>query len=218
MRGLRTVEAAVLDHGDAVIVGESIEHGCTHTAAGGSAGHDQTVAAEKHEIRLQRRAEEAARLLLLHHDILRCGRDVRHDRVAVQIVGLPHRGVFARTAVDPEPASPVPQVGPGRSRGIDHRHAFCARGVDQSLDHLDRGPRIFAAGIAPALDRVEDRLGPVAAEKVIHVDHHERRPFAKALQRAIAGGGEYLFVSVGEKTVPYALCHCSVSECVGGAW
>ena len=36
---------------------------------------------------------------------------------------------------------------------------------------------------------------------------------AEALQRSISGCGEYPPVSFREKAVPYALCHCDVSEC-----
>jgi len=58
----------------------------------------------------------------------------------------------------------VPAVlAPGCGR-MDHRYALGAADVDQIADRRQRVARILAAGVAPALDRIEDRLRPVAAK------------------------------------------------------
>jgi hypothetical protein len=79
--------------------------------------------------------------------------------------------------------------------------------VDQRSDIGQRGPGILAAGIAPALDRFEDRLGTVAAERPVDVDDEQRRPFAEAAAGAVARGAEHRLVALGEEFVPDRFGH-----------
>src|SRR3984893_15337179 len=91
--------------------------------------------------------------------------------------------------------------------GSDCRDAFLMALVDQRADIEQRDPGVLAAGIAPALDRFQDRLRPVAAERPIDVDDDERRPLAEAAARAIARRAEHRPVALGEKFVPDRFGH-----------
>src|SRR6202043_1356977 len=87
---------------------------------------------------------------------------------------------------------------------------------DQRADIGQRDPGILAAGIAPALDRFQDRLRPVAAERPIDVDDDERRPLAEAAARAIARRAEHRLVALGEKLVPDRFGHDVLAEWLDG--
>src|SRR5262249_55496910 len=109
--------------------------------------------------------------------------------------------------------SGIPIVLAAHAGGVDHRHALVAAFIDQRADVRQRNPGILAAGIAPALDRFEDRLRTIAAESPIHVDHQQRRTFAEAAARAVAGSGEHRLVAFGEEFVPDGLGHCTLPSC-----
>ena len=81
------------------------------------------------------------------------------------------------------------------------------RFFDQLFDVGERHPGILAAGGAPALDRLEDRLGSLTAERPVDVDDQERRALAKAGAGAKPAGGEHRPVALGQKLVPDALAH-----------
>ena len=83
--GLRAVEAAFLRERDAVVEAERVEHGGAHAARRRRAGDDHAVAAEQREIARHVGAEEPGRLLLVDHDVLRTGRDLGDDLVAVDV-------------------------------------------------------------------------------------------------------------------------------------
>src|SRR5882672_7227925 len=84
--------------------------------------------------------------------------------------------------------------------------------VDQRADIGQRDPGVLAAGIAPALDRFQDRLRPVAAERPIDVDDDQRRPLAEAAARAIARRAEHRLVALGEEFVPDRFGHDVLAE------
>src|SRR5712671_8021218 len=81
------------------------------------------------------------------------------------------------------------------------------RSVDQPLDMADRHPALGAAGIPPAFDRFQDRLRPVAAKRVAHIDDQQSRSLAEPCARAIAGGRENLLVALGKEFVPDRFGH-----------
>src|SRR5580692_7032034 len=208
---LRAVEAAFLGQRDAVIQAEAVEHGGAHAARRGGAGDDQAVAAEQRQIARHVGAEEARRLLLEHHDVLRFGRDRGDDLVAVEIGddGMP---VLVAARILPQPRAGIPIVVAAHAGGVDDRDAFVVALVDQRANVWQRDPGILAAGIAPALDRIQDRLRPVAAERPIDVDDDERRPLAEAATRAIARRAEHRLVALGETFVPDRCGHDGLAE------
>src|SRR5262249_40293055 len=110
--------------------------------------------------------------------------------------------VLVGTGVLPGPASAVPIVVAPHAGGVDHRDALGAGLVDQRLEIGHGNPGVLAAGIAPALDRFEDRHGPLVAERVIHVDDQERGTFAETAAGAVARRIEHRFVALGEELVP----------------
>ena len=199
---LRAVEAAFLRERDAIVEAEGVEHGGAHAARRGGAGDDHAVAAEQREIARHVGAEEARRLLLEDDDVLRCRRDLGDDLVAVHVGGGLAGDVLAGAAVLPAPAAVVPVVLAPHAGGVDHRHALVVALLDQRLEIGHGDPRILAAGIAPALDRFEDRHRPLVAECVVHVDDEQRRPLAEAAAGAVAGGREHRLVALGEELVP----------------
>src|ERR1700722_4012653 len=182
---LRPVEAAFLGQRDAVIQAEAVEHGGADAARRGGADNDEAVAAEQGEIARHVGAEEPGRFLLEHHDVLRLRRDRGDDLVAVEIAddGVP---VLIAARILPQPGAGIPIVVAAHAGGVDDRNAFLVALVDQRANVGQRDPGILAAGIAPALDRFQDRLRPVAAERPVDVDDNERRPLAEAAARAIA--------------------------------
>src|SRR5439155_15761023 len=82
-----------------------------------------------------------------------------------------------------------------------------ARLIDQCLDVVERDPGRLAAGGAPAFYRLEDRLGLLAAERPVDVDHQQGRALAEAGAGAEPAGGEHPFVALGQKLVPDRLAH-----------
>src|SRR5207253_6843978 len=110
-------------------------------------------------------------------------------------------------AVLPIPRSAVPVVVAARAGAVDHRQSPGARRREQAFDRLDALPGLGTAGVPPALDRFQDRLGPVAAERIVHVDDEDRRPVTEALARRVTGRRENLLVALGEKFVPDGLAH-----------
>src|SRR5262249_24437224 len=108
-------------------------------------------------------------------------------------------------ALLPGPASAVPIVRAPHAGGVDHRDALGAGLVDQRLEIGHGNPGVLAAGIAPPLDRFEDRHGALVAERVIHVDDHQRGTLAESAARAVARRLEHRFVALGEKLVPDGL-------------
>src|SRR5207248_2745661 len=154
----------------------------------------------------ERRAEEDARFQLLDHDVLGLRRDVRNDGVAVLPAALRPR-TLGGAAVLPIPRSPVPVVVAAYAGAVDHRQSPGARRREQPFDRLDALPSLGTAGVPPALDRFKDRLGPVAAERVVHVDDEDRRPVTEALARRVSSRRENLLVALGEKFVPDGLAH-----------
>jgi hypothetical protein len=211
MARLAAVEAAFFGEHHPVVQAEGVDHGGADAARGGGAGDDDAVGAEQGQIGGEVRAEKAGRLLLADHDVLWARRDRRDDLVAVErrCIGPGRRRaarlVGARTL--PAPAAAVPSVGPPFAGRVDDRETFGARLVDQGLDVVERDPGLFAAGGAPALDRVEDRLGPLAAERPVDVDHQQCRPLAEAGAGAEPAGGEHRLVALGQKLVPHGLAH-----------
>src|SRR5580700_6541802 len=212
---LRAVEATFLGERDAVIQAEAVEHGGAHAARRGGAGDDEAVAAEQRQVARHVGAEEAGRLLLEHHDVLRLGRDRGDDLVAVEIGddGVP---VLVAARILPQPGAGIPIVVAPHAGGVDDRNTFLMALVDQCADIGQRDPGILAAGIAPALDRFQDRLRPVAAERPIDVDDDERRPLAEAAARAIARRAEHRLVALGEEFVPDRFGHDVLAEWFAG--
>jgi hypothetical protein len=74
--------------------------------------------------------------------------------------------------------------------------------LDQRLEIGHGDPGVLAAGVAPALDRFENRHGSLVAKRVVDVDNEQRRALAEAAARAVTGRAEYGLVAVGEKFVP----------------
>src|SRR5262249_18730669 len=99
----------------------------------------------------------------------------------------------------------VPVVLATNAGGVDHRNALVVALVDEGLDEGERHPGVLAAGIAPLLDRLQDRLRLVAAEGPVHVDDDQRRPLAEAATRPIARRLEHSLVACGEEFVPDVL-------------
>src|SRR5439155_4531890 len=66
---------------------------------------------------------------------------------------------------------------------------------------------LSAAGIAPALDRFQDRLPPVAAEVVVDVDDEQGRAAAEPGPRTVARRGEHRLVTLGQEPIPDGLRH-----------
>ena len=129
-------------------------------------------------------------------------------------ISLPSTLVFGRlrvvlvgAVVLPAPASVVPVVVAPHAGGVDHRNALLVRLLDQRFQIGHRHPGVLAAGVAPALDRFQDRHRPLVAERIVHVDDEQRRPLAEALARAVAGGAEHRLVAFGEKLVPDRFGH-----------
>src|SRR5262249_10733839 len=121
--------------------------------------------------------------------------------------------VGARVLPGPAPAGPIvlaPHAG-----GVDHRDALGMRLVDQRLEIGHGDPGVLAAGIAPALDRFEDRHGAFVAERVVDVDDQQRRALAESAARAVARGRKHRFVALGKKFVPDGLGHGHVSRLAG---
>src|SRR4029077_16467940 len=141
------------------------------------------VAAEQRQKGGEVRAEEAGRLLLPDHDILRRRRDRRGDLVAVDGrrmgTGSGSGAGLTGARALPTPAAAVPSVGPPFAGRIDDRPSLRLRLVDQLLDVGERDPGVFAARGPPALDRFEDRLGALAAERPVDVDDQERWALAE---------------------------------------
>src|ERR1700722_4383993 len=207
---LRAVEATFLGQRDAVIQAEAIEHGGAHAAGRSGAGDDQAVAAEQRQIARHVGAEEAGRLLLEHHDVLRLGRDRGDDLVAVEI-GDDGVAILVAARILPQPGAGIPIVVAAHAGGVDDRNAFLVALVDQRANVGQRDPGILATGIAPALDRFQDRLGPVAAERPVDVDDDKRRPLAEAAARAVTGRAEHRLVALGEEFVPDRFGHSRYS-------
>ncbi len=208
VRRLRAVEAAFLDHLEPVVVAERVDHRAAHAPRGGRAGDDQGVRLQHGEVAHQPRAEEGRRLLLADHDVLRAGRDLVHDLVAVAVGALGLGQMLVRALVLVGPGARVPAVdAPVGAGGVDHRDALGAALVDQLADDRQRLPRVLAARGVPALDRFEDRLRLFAAEIVVHVDDQERGALAHVERGAEPAGGEYLLVALGEKLVPDPFRH-----------
>src|SRR5207244_13012908 len=109
----------------------------------------------------QRRAVEHARLQLPDHDVLRLRRDLGDDGVAVEIGARGLRALGGAAGL-PRPGAAVPVVLALRAGAVEHGQALRTRRAEEPADRLDSVPGLLAAGVAPALDRLEDRLGPVA--------------------------------------------------------
>src|SRR4029077_11604407 len=165
----------------------------THAAGCGRPRDHDAVAAEQREIARHVGAEETGRLLFADHDVLRTGLDFSHDLVTLDI-GLGAHDL-AVTGIFPTPGAIVPIVLAANAGGVDDRQALGVGLVDEGLDGCHRRPAFLAAGIAPTLDRFQDRLVLVAAEREVHVDDEQRRPLAEAGPRSVAGGREYLLVA-----------------------
>src|SRR6476619_2866527 len=90
---------------------------------------------------------------------------------------------------------------------IDVNYAFCDERPTPILESIKRWRNSCGedAGIAPTLDRYEDRGGALVTERVVHVDDQERGALAESAACAIAGRREYRFVALGEELVPNGL-------------
>src|SRR5206468_3827818 len=172
--------------------------------AGGRPRHDHAVAAEEDEIAQQIGAEEAARLLLEDDDVVGLWRDLVDDLVAVA-PGVPDEGLFLRAVVLPGPAAGVPVVGPAHPGGVDDGYPLGVGDVDQPPDARHAVPGLGAARVAPALDRLQNRLPAVAAEAVVHVDDEQGRPLAEPRPGAVSGRGEHRLVTLGQELIPDGL-------------
>src|SRR5437867_4184149 len=186
--GLGAVEARLLNDGYAKVIAEGVEHGGANAPAGGRAHHDHAVAAEEDEIAQQIGAEEAARLLLEDDDVVGLRRDLVDDLVAVA-PGVPDEGIFLRAGALPRPATGVPVVGPAHSGGVADGYPLAVADVDQLPDARHPVPGLGPARVAPALDRLQNRLPAVAAEVVVHVDDEQGRPLAEPRPGAVSGRG-----------------------------
>src|SRR5262249_30873447 len=141
-----------------------------------------------------------------YHSGWRCWRDLSHDCLAIDIA-LRLVAPVLDAAVLPFPAAEIPRIGAEAAGRVDDRQALRSRRAEQRLHVRDRHPGVLAAGIRPALDRFQDRLGPVAAEIIVDVDQQDRRALAEALRLGVAGGREHRLVARGEEFVPDAFGH-----------
>src|SRR5262249_49535640 len=116
-------------------------------------------------------------------------------------------GTLTGPAVLPGPAAGVPVVRAAHSGGIDDGHPLGVGDVDELPNVGHAVPRLGTAGIAPALDRFEDRLCAVAAEVVVDVDHEQDWTVAEAGTRSISRRGEHLLVTLGQEPIPNGLGH-----------
>src|SRR5262249_16678080 len=187
---------------------EGVEHGGAYAARRGGAGDNHAVAAEQGKVARHVGAEEAGRLLLVDHDVLWRRRNRCNDLVAIN-VGHQRAYVLAVAVILPAPGARIPVVVAAHAGGVDHRHPLVVALVDERADIGERGPGVFAAGIAPLLDRLEDRLGLVAAECPVYVDDDERGALTEAAAGAVAGGFEDRPVAFSKKLVPDGLRHAS---------
>src|SRR4029453_783816 len=112
------------------------------------------------------RAEETAGLLLGDDDVVRLRRDLVDDLIAAAL-GPGHEGMLVGPGVLPGPAAGVPVVRTADARGVDDGHPLGVGDLDQLPDPRHTVPRLGAAGVAPALDRFQNRLSPVPAEVVV---------------------------------------------------
>src|SRR5207302_7866792 len=180
-----------------------------HAAAGGRSGKDQAVGAKQGEIARERRAVEGARLELAYHDVARLGCDGRHDSASVQARSA-HAHALAGATVLPGPCARVPVVGAALAGRIDQWEILRPPSRHEALDRFHCLPRFLAAGVAPALDRFEDRLGLVPAEVVVDVNDEQRRALAEALAHSISGARKHLLIALGQKFVPDRFVHASL--------
>ena len=133
-------------------------------------------------------------------------RDLVDDLVAVA-PGVPDEGLFLRAVVLPGPAAGVPVVGPAHPGGVDDGYPLGVGDVDQLPDARHAVPGLGAARVAPALDRLQNRLPAVAAEAVVHVDDEQGRPLAEPRPGAVSGRGEHRLVTLGQELIPDGLGH-----------
>jgi len=112
-----------------------------------------------------------------------------HNLVAVEI-GYDGATVFLVSRILPAPRTGIPVVLAAHARRVEHRHAFLVTFIDERADIGQRFPGVFAAGIAPTLNRFEDRLRTVAAECPVHINNEERRPLPKPAPRTVARRSE----------------------------
>src|SRR5437588_12471632 len=78
-------------------------------------------------------------------------------------------------------------------------------------------PGLLTAGGPPALDRLQNGFGPLAAERPIDVDNKQRRPLPESSSSPEPACGEYGLVALGEQFVPDPLIHRhrSLPRCTG---
>src|SRR6185437_2506541 len=181
-------------------------HSGAHAAARRRAGDDDAVAAQEPEIAQHVGTEKSARLLLAHDDVLRRRRDLVDDVVAVAI-DAGHARPLGIARILPRPAAGIPAIVAAETGGVDHRQALLMRPIDQLADIADRHPAFLAAGVAPFLDRIEDRLRLLAAERVIDVDDEQRGLLAEALMCAVSRLLENRLVAVGQEFRPDRFRH-----------
>src|SRR5262245_6761576 len=88
MTGLGTIETTVFNNDRAKIIAESVDRARPYASAGRRSTYDHAVAMKQRQVIHQLGAVEAARLGLIHHDVLRLWRNLRHDvRGAVVCLG-----------------------------------------------------------------------------------------------------------------------------------
>ena len=181
MARLAAIETPLLHHRDPIIIAERVDHGRTHTARRRRARDDHGITAQLRQMARHRRAEEPRRLQFVNHEVLRRRRELIDDGVSVAIAlrRFLAAGVLAR------PAAGIPHIGTARAGRIDHRQLALMSLVDQPADLGDRRPGLRAAGIPPALDRLQDVLARIVArEGIADIDDEKRRPLAEAPRNA----------------------------------
>src|SRR5262249_20649411 len=98
------------------------------------------------------------------------------------------------------------------SGGIDDGHPLGVGDVDELSNVGHSVPRLGTAGIAPALDRFEDRFGAVPAEIVVDVDHEQGWAVAEAGTCAVSRRGEHLLVMLRQEPIANGLGHGAPSS------
>ena len=102
---------------------------------------------------------------------------------------------------------------PPHAGGVDHRNALLMRFLDQRFQIGHRHPGVLAAGVAPALDRFQDRHRPLVAECVVDVDDEQAPDACRSPARAVTGRSEHRLVALGEELVPDRFRHFVSLQC-----
>ncbi len=123
-----------------------------------------------------------------------------HDRVAVVEV---NRDILEFAGVLVGPAPRVPAIRTEVHAGaVDHRHALRPRRSHKPGNTCHRLPALEAATVAPALDRLFDRLRAIADEVVVDVDHQHDRPFTEPRPATVASAAKNAPIALAEIVVP----------------